>query len=388
MMVVTFLKIIPTLVLKYVLRIVYQFFSLLFPVKSQKITFASYRSDEIHGNLLYVYNEITKQESGYTLALLFRKFPDKKSGKLKHLFHMALAMYHLATSKYFIIDDYYFPVYVIRPREGTEIIQLWHAAGALKKIGYSLIGKTSGPTSDYVKYIKIHSNYSKVIVSAEEVISFYAEAFNMSPANIYPLGLPRTDYFFDFKKHEEVKERFYTEFAELAGRKLILYAPTFRGQKNQETSFFFNFDVMQQTLGNEYAILVHLHPYINSKLIIHPKNSGFIYQAERNYTIEELLILADILITDYSSIIFDFSVLQRPLAFFAKDLDTYKKERGFYYEFEEIVPGPIFDDSEELAQWIKNGEFNLEAVAKFKERFLPNTDGKVSYRVVEEILHR
>ncbi|MEH7383245.1 CDP-glycerol glycerophosphotransferase family protein [Bacillus sp. JJ1533] len=382
------IKFLPTVIVKLLINILYKLFSIMFPINIRKITFASFRSSSIEGNLLYLFNEIKRNKNNITFSFLFGKSPKGFFGKLSFIKHIVKVIYHLTTSRYFIIDDYYLPLYFIKPRKGIEIIQVWHAAGAFKKFGYSTIGKDYGPSREYLNIIKVHSNYSSVIVSTKEVIPIYSEAFNMPPSKILPLGLPRTDYFFEVEKHQLLKERFIKEFPELRGKKLILYAPTFRGKNRQVHSFdyFINFNVLNKMLNGKYVVLLHLHPYINNKINIDKKLSGFIYLIEKNYTIEELLILSDILISDYSSIIFDYSLLRKPMAFFAKDLEAYIKERDFYFTYKEFVPGPIFRETEKLGLWIKNESYNIERIKEFQERFLPNCDGTVSERIVKEII--
>ncbi|MEK5444558.1 CDP-glycerol glycerophosphotransferase family protein [Fredinandcohnia sp. FSL W7-1320] len=381
------LKFLPTILLKHFFRILYRLFTIIFPINPRKVTFASYRSASIEGNLLYLLNELKRSKKGYDHIVLFEKFPNNLMGNIKFIKYTVKALFHLTTSRYFVIDDFYLPLYFIKPRKGIEVIQVWHAAGAFKKFGYSTVGKEYGPSQDYLNIIRVHSNYSKVIVSTNEVIPIYAEAFNMPPSNIFPLGIPRTDYFFEVEKQHLVKERFYNEYPELKEKKLILYAPTFRGKNRQIHTFdyFFDFNVLNKMLHEEYVVLLHLHPYINNKILIEEKLSSFIYHIEKNYTIEELLILSDILITDYSSIIFDYSILCRPMAFFATDLDSYLKERDFYISYEEFCPGPIFKRTEELGHWIKSQNYNIEPIRKFKNRFLPDSDGNVSRRIVETI---
>jgi len=204
------------------------------------------------------------------------------------------------------------------------------------------------------------------------------------------LGLPRMDYFFEMDEHQMLKKRFFAEYPELKHKKLILYAPTFRGKAQQTSTFDFSVDfhMLKKSLGDHYAVLVHLHPYMNGKIDQHGEFFRFVYQLGDHYSIEEILILSDLLITDYSSIIFDYSILSRPIAFYAKDLNSYRLERDFYYQYEEFVPGPIFDDSEELALWIIKEEFDFQKIVEFRKRFLPDCDGKVSKRVVQQIISK
>lgn len=383
------LRYLPTILVKRLVNTSFSLISLFFKVNEKKVTFASYRDVELKGNLAFIYQEINAKFPDYEVHFLFKRLSSTKMGKFSYLLHMLKASYHLATSKLFIIDDFYFPVYAIKPRKGTDIVQLWHAAGAFKKFGLSTIDKSFGPSTEYLKHLKIHSNYSKVYVSSKEVVPFYAEAFDMPSKNIYPLGIPRSDYFFMEELHRQLKARFYKMYPDLLGRKLLLYAPTFRGKSHYQNQFQFplDFHEMARDLGSEYALIVHLHPYMKGELHAGGELDQFVYHIQGNYTIEELLVLSDILVTDYSSVIFDYSLLCRPIAFIADDLEEYKAERDFYYPFESFIPGPFFSESVSLTEWIKKGEFDLNIVMNFRSKFFDFHDGRASQRIVEHLMN-
>lgn len=378
-----------TILAKICIQSIFYVSAFLFPVNVKKITFASYRSEHLRGNLLFIYKELQARPEHYQCTLLFKKYDHSFLGKARYWFHLIRASYHLATSRYFFIDDYYFPIYVVKPRKRTEIVQLWHAAGSFKKFGYSTLGKTFGSSSEYLKHVKIHSNYSKVIVSSSEVIPHYAEAFNMPAERIFPLGVPRTDFFFQSHKHKKIKARFYQKYPELKDKKLILYAPTFRGKSHQQNEFHCPIDIhlLNQEIGDRYALLVHLHPYIRSGMNIDSRDKDFAYLMSGPFGIEGLMVLSDLLVTDYSSVIFEYSLLNRPMAFFADDLEDYLNERDFYHDYKEFIPGPIFTESKALAEWLKNGEFDLKGIEAFRDRFFEYTDGNASERVVNALLN-
>ncbi|WP_043929973.1 CDP-glycerol glycerophosphotransferase family protein [Bacillus sp. EB01] len=384
------LRYLPTILVKWLVRLSFLLFSALFKIKEKKVTFASYRDTELKGNLACIHQEFRDKYPEYEAAFLFKKLSTTKLGKASYLLHMMKASYHLATSRFFIIDDYYFPVYAIKPRSGTDIVQLWHAAGAFKKFGLSTIDKSFGPSATYLKHLKIHSNYTKVYVSSAEVVPHYAEAFDMTEKNIFPLGIPRTDYFFKDNIHKELTSRFFERYPSLMGKKLMLYAPTFRGKSHYQGHFKLplDFSEMQEELGDGYALIVHLHPYMRGNVETQGKLEGFVCHIQGEFTIEELLVLSDILITDYSSVIFDYSLLCRPIAFIADDLEDYKAERDFYYEFESFIPGPFYTATKPLSQWIKAGEFDLEKVIRFRDRFFDYHDGKSSSRIVRHLIEQ
>ncbi len=380
-------KWLPTMLASFGIRVVFTLSKLL-PVNRNKITFASYRSEKLKDNLMFVYEEWKARGGNETTIFLLKTYRPGLLGKLDYFLHMIKASYHLATSRFFIVDDYYFPIYVIKPRNGTDIVQLWHAAGAFKKFGYSTINKSFGPSEDYLKRVKVHSNYTKVMVSGSEVIPFYAEAFNMPEDRILPLGVPRTDYFYNGTVLEETTASFYQHYPELLNKTLILYAPTFRGKSHDQEVFHIPMDLaaLKKEIGDQYAFLIHLHPYMRKGIAQDAGLEGFVYLMDGQYNIQELLGLTDLLVTDYSSIIFDFSLRDQPMVFFAHDLDDYELERGFYYEFRSFIPGPLFEETESFIEWLKMGDFDTSKVKSFKEKFFDYTDGQASRRIVDYLI--
>ncbi|MFC4620446.1 CDP-glycerol glycerophosphotransferase family protein [Camelliibacillus cellulosilyticus] len=375
-----------TLIAKVLIKSFYFVSKSLFPVNPKKITFASYRSEKIQDNLDYVYQEIRQRNVNYSFVFLFKTYKKSILGKTNYLFHMIRASFHLATSRCVFIDDYYFPIYVIKPRNGTEIIQLWHAAGAFKKFGYSTTDKSYGPSQTYLQHVKVHSNYTKVMVSGKIVIPAYAEAFNMPQNRILSLGVPRIDFFYQKERHIKLRARFFEHFPELKGKKLILYAPTYRGKSHGQNLIDCPLDVktLKTILGEKYALLVHLHPYMHGKMKV-PINNNFSYNID-DFSIQDLMVVSDLLITDYSSVIFDYSLLVRPMAFFSYDLDDYLKERDFYYDYQTFIPGPMFKETQSLAKWIQSEQFDLDVIKQFRDRFFDYQDGKNSERIVNNIL--
>jgi CDP-ribitol ribitolphosphotransferase len=356
-------------------------------VNNRKVIFASCRAESLNGNLLYVYKEMVSRNLNLKIKLLLRRYKNTLLGKTLYFFNLIISSYHLATARLFIIDDYYFPVYVIKPRKRTEIIQLWHAAGAFKKFGFSTLGYKDGPSDKYLDEIKIHSNYSKVYVSSANVIPIYAEAFNMDPTKIIPLGVPRTDYFFELDSHEKLKKTFYYKYPMLLKRKLILYAPTFRGKSHDQNSIHVSLDIklLKDILGEGYALLTHFHPYTQKDVCIDYLND-FVFPMNGKFSIEELMVISDVLVTDYSSIVFDFSLLAKPIAFFADDLKSYQEDRGFYFDYMDFIPGPFFCETSELAAWIKEGCFDQKKVLDFQACFFDEINGNATKRIVNNIL--
>lgn len=354
--------------------------SKIFPVKN-KITFATYRTTELDGNFKFIYNKINEDNLDYKCNMLFKKYNSSLLGKADYLLHMISAGYHMATSKFFIIDDYYFPVYAIKPRKENKFIQVWHACGAFKKFGYSVIGKGYGASDDYIEDIPIHSNYDAVLVSSKEVIPYYAEAFNMDAGKILPIGVPRTDIFFDMEEKYRIEKNFFDKYPELKNKKIILYAPTFRGRGQTTVSFdmTLDFDMISKNLKEDEVMVLKMHPFVKARIDSKWRN---IIDLSDSMDINELMIISDLLITDYSSVVFEFSLMDKPIIMYSPDREEYIKERDFYYEYEGFVPGPIVNNTKELIGKLNSDGWDTEKVSKFKEKFFDYRDGKSTERFI------
>ncbi|MBS6041254.1 MAG: CDP-glycerol glycerophosphotransferase family protein [Clostridium baratii] len=378
------MKTLERVILKYLLRIIYVF-SCIFPVK-KRIVFATYRNDTMNGNFKYIHDEIMRRDTGYKCKFLYEKYSGGLSGTIKYFLHMMKATFYMATSEYFLIDDFYFPVYTVNKlRKGTEVVQVWHACGAFKKFGFSILDKNFGADNNYVKYIPIHSNYSHVLVSSKEVAKYYAEAFNMSEYNIDPIGIPRTDIFFNEEMQDSAKEKVYNKYPEIRGKKIVLYAPTFRGnsQSDAKAALSFDIDKVVDTLPDDYILALKMHPFVKDGI---KTNNKRVVDLSDYPAINDILVITDLLITDYSSIVFEYSLLERPMIFYADDLNSYEHERDFYYPYESFVPGPITTNTEELVEVLNNSNCDYEKIKDFKNKFFDDVDGLASKRFVDRII--
>lgn len=378
------MKTLERLVLKYIICIVYMLSSII-PVK-KRVVFATYRTTNLSDNFKFIYKEMKSQNLDFQYKFLFKKMESGLVGKIKYLLHLIKATYYLATSSFFIIDDFYFPVYVVKLRKGTEVIQVWHACGAFKKFGYSVLDKEYGADNNYIKHVPIHKNYSHVLVSSEEVSKYYAEAFNMSEDNIRPIGVPRTDLFFKEDLKKEAISRVYQAYPVLQGKKLILYAPTFRGATQADMHMDIPFDIDQviSSFDDETILGLKMHPFVRNLPDLTEYNN--VIDMSSYPEINDILLISDQLITDYSSIVFEYSLLERPMIFYAHDRDTYIKERDFYYEYESLVPGPIVDNTKDLIEALQMHNFDQAEIKKFKQKFFDYPDGQATKRFVNQII--
>ncbi|MGG1961176.1 CDP-glycerol glycerophosphotransferase family protein [Bacillus pumilus] len=365
-------------------RTIFKFLYILFcllPINKRKITFASDSRTDLSGNFEFVYEELLNREETFEFKFFLKEsIRDRKS--FTELVSMA---YHFATSKNIIIDDFYPMIYPLRIRKNADLVQLWHAVGAFKTFGYSRIGLPGGPSPTS----KNHRNYTKVVVSSDSIRKHYAEGFGVQLDNVVATGIPRTDFFFDEEKKEVVKSRLYEEYPYLKNKKVILFAPTFRGNGQQSAHYPFdvlNFDQLYRELKDEYVFLFKIHPFVKNSINIPYQYSEFFYDFSDFREINDLLLIADLLITDYSSVCFEFALLNKPMIFFSYDVDDYIRKRDFYYDYFSFIPGPLAKTCHELVSIIKNNEYDFDKIDSFVNYFFDDLDGNSSKRVVDELL--
>ena len=292
----------------------------------------------------------------------------------------------LARAKVIFLEDSSELISCLPLRSDTKVIQLWHACGAFKRFGYSLEGKKYGAKAAELNAFPRHRNFTYVTVSSPEVAWAYAQAFHMEdrPEAIVPVGIARTDLFFKKKQVESARQKLQ---ALTGGRysRFLLYAPTFRGgASNASTPPLPDFALIHDALGPAWGIVINQHPFIDHRPSIPQQAREYVFDMTGRMGIQELMMAGDICITDYSSIVFEYALLERPMLFFAPDLEEYDDWRGFYYPYEEMTPGPVLTTSCELADRLRDidRKFDKEQLHRFREKFMSACDGHAVERIL------
>lgn len=357
------------------------------PVKRNLAVFANDCVRTLPDNMQCIYDELAGRGYRCVLCLKPKHAGNPISAQIRSFCNYLRFIYYYAQCNCVFLTDYYFPVYSVRPRNGTRVIQLWHACGAFKKWGYSTLGNAWGDKKGrMLERYPIHNTYTDVPVSSEKVIPYYAEAFRCAENLIKPLGVPRTDRYFDPDFISRARERVLARFPETEGRKIILYAPTFRGTSmyDAHNDVMPDFAAMRKTLGEDYAVIIKLHPFVEQRRAVGRASDGFLFTADGGLPIEDCLCAADLLISDYSSLIFEYALLERPMIFFAYDLDTYDEARGFYQPYRSFVPGPVAADTDALIRAVEQlgtGGCPPE-VLRFRRDYMDACDGHVVERIL------
>lgn len=312
----------------FILNIMYSFLKL-FPVKN-KIVYISRQSNLIPIDFIMIKTTMEEKLPGYKNIILARTIETGVCAKILYGCHMLRQIYHLATSKIVILDSYCIAVSVLKHRNSLLIIQIWHALGALKKFGYSILDKKEGTSSRIADLMKMHKNYSYVLASGEYCRVYFAEAFHQPIDKIKVFPLPRLDLLLDKLYQEQKKKEILLKYPFLYrdGKKIILYAPTFR--KNH-TIFKEGIDSLSSKLDyDRYNLIFKPHPLCRVGEI----NANVIYDC--SFSTEDMIYVADYVITDYSAIIFEAGLLKKLVILYAFDYAIYTRERDFYLDYEKV----------------------------------------------------
>ncbi|MBQ2636805.1 MAG: CDP-glycerol glycerophosphotransferase family protein [Methanobrevibacter sp.] len=338
-------------------------------VKDNRVSFIIDSRESFKGNLDYIKKEFEKR-GDFEFHFFYK---DKLS---------MTGFKNLASSKYIFLNDNFFPLAFMKFKDENIIIQLWHAPGASKKFGGSVEIENRPILS------RISQNTDYLITTSDNIKDFYSEAFQMPKEKIKALGLPRMDYYFENHDLNQLKSEFYNKYNISKDKKIILYAPTFREDEKYNNVFnFLDLGKFNESLGDEYVLALRLHPKINKFYGEDISAEGKYIDVSRYENEQELMLISDILITDYSSIMIEFSALDKPTVFFTYDLDNYlSNERGFYYDFKKTVPGPIVYTTEELIDVVKNNNFDKSKISQFISTQFDVIDGKASKRIVDFLL--
>ena len=274
----------------------------------------------------------------------------------------------LARSKVIILDQSTPLTTNIILIPNTICVQIWHSSGLYKKVGFDAIQKGKPEAKEMRRIQRIHGQIDYFIISDEKLIPYYAQAFRKKYNQILALGLIRTDLLLNRPKKVPEKHT----------KKKILYAPTFRKiESGRIHSYFLDIEILKKYLGNSYRFLLRRHPTLPFAAI--PKG----WEDASNIPQDILLADVDILITDYSSILFDFSILKKPILLFVPDQKDYTEtDRELYLTPEELCPGCVCTTSVQIAEKIAANSF---ADNKISERFMSACDGKSTERVVQFI---
>jgi CDP-ribitol ribitolphosphotransferase len=362
------------------LRILGAVFDLL-PIR-QRVVLATARVNHLEGNLAAIHAEITRSRPGARIVTLLEPYSYGLVGKLRYLLRVIRGTLLLRTSSLFVVDNAYLPVHVGPHRRGTTVVQVWHGVGALKRFGADTTHGLAEPERTF-----LHRHYDYVICAGEAARAPYAAALRTPVERVLPLGAPRTDFFFDPGAVAAARERVLAEHPRLREGRVVLYAPTFRGRGVAKRGApAFDAVALRRALPADHVLALKTHPNLDPS---RQAREGFDVVVEPAREINEVLAATDVLVTDWSSTIYEWALLRRPLVLLVGDMEAYERDPGLYLDPRtDLVGEQVHDpsDTAALAAAIRGATVDEAAWRAFVAARIDACDGHASERFVERFL--
>lgn len=338
----------------------------------------------------YIYKKIEKE---YYCTLRLHELKRGKVSKVEYFVNAMLFVRDMATARAIFVHESNNLLGYVDIRPETKVVQLWHGCGILKKLGLSTAGKDGFKSEAGYMEFPEYNKYSIVTISCPEIEWIFEEFMGIDKESgiIQPIGVSRTDEFFSKEYIDNCYKKLYKAIPEAKNKKLILYAPTYRGlDPNRTSPDKLDIAKFAEALGDDYILIFkHHQTAVNLPVIPEEYRDKFAYDMTRGrgMDINELMTVCDICITDYSSVAFEFSLFERPLLFYVFDLEEYIDDRGLYYDFNEVTPGPLCKTNEEMIDYIKHIDerFDKQEIIDFKNKFMCSCDGHATERILDYV---
>lgn len=365
------------------------------PIDEKMIMFECFFGRNYSDSPKYIFEYISHNFPGeYKCVWAFNKraklpYPAKQVKRFSLRYY-----YYLAKSKYFVYNIRQ-PKSFIK-RKGQVFLETWHGT-PLKRLVFDQV-EVTGASPMHKQQVYEQSRDWDYLIAPNQFSSDIFRSCFMFDKKMLETGYPRNDILHLPEKEREQK---VTQIKEQLGlpedKKVILYAPTWRDNEFYDKGqyrFTLQLDLkkMQETLGDEYVLVLRTHYYIVNVLDL-SEYEGFVYNASTYDDIAHLYLISDVMITDYSSVFFDYANLKRPILFFMYDIEQYRDTlRGFYMDVEEELPGPILLESDEVIESIQNlsriTEKYKEKYQQFYEKYCGWENGTSTQRVVKAVFHK
>lgn len=388
-------------IIKAILLKIYKIFFVLagktLPKNNNLIVFESFLGKQFSDNPRALY-EYMKRQYGEEYDLVWsvdRRYVDVfEENNIKYLKRFSLKWLLTLNRAGLWISNSRMPLWIPKPRK-TKYLQTWHGT-PLKRLALDMdaVLMPGTDTESYKKNFTTESSKWDYLISPNPYSTeIFRRAFNFNKTML-ETGYPRNDILVN-SNNEEYINKLKIDMGIRRDKKIILYAPTWRDNEYYQRGKY-KFDIkldleqMRESLSDDYVILLRMH-YLIAENIDTSKYEGFVIDMSKYEDIRDLYLISDILLTDYSSVFFDYAILNRPVLFFTYDLESYRDNlRGFYFDFEQEAPGPLLFDTAEIIEQvhlIENGEFEFsERLAEFRKVYCSLEDGTASERVMNRVL--
>lgn len=348
--------------------------------QKKKILYISRQMDEPNDDFLLIEERMRVICPEYGHVMLCKRLKPGLGNGIRYCFHMLVQMYHLATASAVLLDSYCIAVSTLKHRENLLVIQLWHALGALKKFGYSILDKPEGKSSRVAELMKMHCNYTYVFTSSQMCAPFFSEAFHQPADKVRSFPLPRVDLLLDSDYQEKTRERILKRYPFLSDedKKVIVYSPTFRVEDRQEPEGLQR--LIEEIDFERFQLIVKLHPLTHVSV----KDERVVWDEE--FSSSEMFAAADYVISDYSAILLEAMLQGKQVYLYAYDYDRYSTGRDFYIDFKSVFSDVLYESAEELMGALEEDRYDHRAAEVICRQMVRPTDVGYTKEICDFIL--
>lgn len=362
----------------------YFVFEKIFRKKGNKVLLMSETKPYLWGNLKAIDDRMKERELDKELNITYSF--RTAVGQHQSIFSWLKLITKIAKQDIIFVDDYV-PVFgFLNLSKRTKLIQVWHAGEGFKAVGYCRFGKAGTPWP----VGSCHKKYDYVVTGSKKLVKVFSEVFGLPEKYFYPLGMARLDGFLDEQRIESFKKDFYKEYPQFADKKIILFAPTFRGTGQKSANYDYSKldlkEIYDFCKDENYIFLVKMHPFIQKPIEIEEEYQDLIIDFSEFPYINDLYYVTDLLITDYSSNYFEYALMKKPVLFYTYDRVAYELVRGVHRSVKESAPGKVCDTFEEMMLALRNKDFEVEKLDQFVEENFKEYDGQASDKIIDQII--
>lgn len=346
------------------------------------ILFMTEQNDSCGSNQMAVYHRMQERglDKKYTLLLSARRAASQRQS----LWSWLVLIRKIAMSRIVILDDHA-PIFDwMKLNNNTQLVQMWHAGAGFKSSGYSRWGHKGCPAPQ-----SCHRQYTYGIAGSRQIAPFFSEVWGIMDEQVLPTGMPRMDEYLNEENRRRVTQQLYAAYPMCREKKVVLFAPTYRG-KNRKTAYYpyheIDFKRLWEACDDRWVVLFKMHPWVNDAVPIPEEYRDKFLDVGEYPNINDLFYITDLLITDYSSNIFEYSLMRKPMMFFAFDKVQYSFSRGFHRDYEESAPGKICYTFGELMDAFEKEDFEYEKVEEYVKKHFDYTDTHSSDRFIDWII--
>ena len=345
------------------------------PVHPNRVLFCSRQSSSLPLDFQLIQEELKRRDDSIEIVSICNRIGSGVGAYLSFASDTIKSMRYLASSTVCVLDTYWPAASILKHKDGLKIVQIWHSIGKIKKTGKIIAGKEGGRSQELSDIMKMHAGNDYIIAGAKAFDQFYYDSFGEGHYTLLNYGLPRIDYLINTA--EANRENFFAENPQLAGKTILLYAPTFR--RGMETKW-------QEIIGavdtDKYALISKNHP---SQRIEGERPEEGVYYFD-DWASMDLLAVSDYVITDYSAIALEAAVLRKKTLYWVYDYQEYVDKNGLNVDMYESMPGLEFETPQELMAFVERGEYPMELLDAYREKYLPQDIGHSTEKIADLIM--